>query len=177
MMENINLDDKNNTRIASSNIVAEAWQVHNVTHNLTFKSLLTSTQDKNAEKRDVSITLPRSVLKSGQRIHFFNFRDDGLFPVSPGTSPKYLINSALVSASIKDTEVRNLTEDSIVVEFTFKDASYANNCSCAYWDVEANEGFGNWARNVCVYEVVDETRGRCICDHLTHFALLVVSAI
>ncbi len=70
--------------------------------------------------------------------------------------------------------MKNLS-DPIVIEFQITNKSYAHNCSCAFWDFDANNKLGGWSTNGCVYEIIGNGRSRCNCSHLTHFGILLVS--
>ena len=75
--------------------------------------------------------------------------------------------------SFQGDEVKNLT-DPVVIEFKITNKSYALNSTCVFWDFEADGGLGRWSNNGCKYEVLDDGRARCHCNHLTHFGILVV---
>ena len=47
---------------------------------------------------------------------------------------------------------------------------------CVSWDFDAAGGQGNWTRVGCKTQKTDDPNIiRCICNHLTNFAVLVVS--
>ena len=48
---------------------------------------------------------------------------------------------------------------------------------CVFWDLHANEGLGDWSEEGCWYSGTENGRHVCSCDHLTNFAILVVSII
>ena len=79
----------------------------------------------------------------------------------------------LLILSFQEDEVKNLS-DPVMIEFKMTNKSFAKNCSCVFWDFEANGGLGQWSRNGCAYEIIGDGRARCNCSHLTHFGILVV---
>ena len=98
-MDEMSLSGKARVRENFTNLVAEAWDVANMTGNLTFES--------NSNIKDegslVSVTLPSSLLqryKQRRRITFINFLNGKLFPQDEDPTLRF-INSNIVSASIK----------------------------------------------------------------------------
>ncbi|CAB4022825.1 adhesion G- coupled receptor G4 isoform X2 [Paramuricea clavata] len=172
LLDDISLSGKKFIRENLTNLVAEAWDVANKTEDLIFENI---SQDKDEDNDSlVSVKMPRSLVqryKEKQRITFINFLNDKLFP-QDGDVTKKFINSKIVSVSVKGDKVRNLS-DPIVIEFKITNSSYANNCSCVFWDFEADGGLGRWSSNGCVYEIIGDGRSRCSCSHLTHFGILV----
>ena len=60
-------------------------------------------------------------------------------------------------------------------------SSEGYNHTCVYWNFSANEGAGGWHTEGCVMtSVMTSHRGGvavCQCDHLTNFAVLLVSCL
>lgn len=169
MMENINLTGGKSCCQPAGNVISKALDLSNSTNKLiSFPS--------DSSDAAVSITLPSSLVnryQPGQRVHFFNFKNDKLFPRSKNNKGNF-INSEIVSATIKGKPVRNLS-DHIIIEFNLSDTKYSGNSSCAFWDFEADGGYGAWSKDGCEFEMIDKGRARCSCKHLTHFGILVVS--
>ena len=46
---------------------------------------------------------------------------------------------------------------------------------CSFWDQSLDDGYGAWSTDGCRLVSEDDRVARCECDHLTQFALLVVS--
>ena len=48
---------------------------------------------------------------------------------------------------------------------------------CVFWDYEADDGIGNWATNGCYLDMSEGgvNNPSCKCNHLTSFAVLMVS--
>lgn len=98
-MDEMSLSGKARVRENFTNLVAEAWDVANMTGNLTFESNPNSKDEGSL----VSVTLPSSLLmryKQRRRITFINFHNDKLFPQDVDQT-KTFINSKIVSASIR----------------------------------------------------------------------------
>ena len=50
-----------------------------------------------------------------------------------------------------------------------------NTSRCVYWDFNLRDGIGDWAEDGCVLVSADSEGITCHCNHLTNFAVLVVS--
>lgn len=44
-----------------------------------------------------------------------------------------------------------------------------------YWDFDLRDGVGDWSDNGCTLSDVREDSITCSCNHLTNFAVLIVS--
>ena len=85
-------------------------------------------------------------------------------------SPKSL-NSFVVAAKIRGLSVSNLTHP---VEITFADLMRGdkNGSLCSFWNFER----GNWSQDGCsLQKILPDGRIVCNCNHLTNFAVLMVS--
>lgn len=49
--------------------------------------------------------------------------------------------------------------------------------TCVSWNFEAGDGYGNWTSEGCVTVNVSNDVVTCQCNHLTNFAILVVSSV
>lgn len=47
--------------------------------------------------------------------------------------------------------------------------------TCAHWDFTLNNNRGGWSAKGCVYNGTVNGRDICHCNHLTNFAVLIVS--
>ena len=54
-------------------------------------------------------------------------------------------------------------------------SSEGYNHTCVYWNFSANEGAGGWQTEGCVVTLNLGGVLECQCDHLTNFAVLLVS--
>uniref|UniRef100_A0A3Q0RRR5 Adhesion G protein-coupled receptor G4b n=1 Tax=Amphilophus citrinellus TaxID=61819 RepID=A0A3Q0RRR5_AMPCI len=80
----------------------------------------------------------------------------------------WTLNSYIVSASINDSHVINL-KDRVVVTFSHhnpKKVTYQCFSVC---------GRGGWNSSGCETESISSHQTSCLCDHLTHFAVLMVN--
>lgn len=51
----------------------------------------------------------------------------------------------------------------------------SSNTSCVFWDFNENNGAGDWSEEGCKYAGATDDSVACECDHLTNFAVLMVS--
>ncbi|XP_045916995.1 adhesion G-protein coupled receptor G6 isoform X2 [Micropterus dolomieu] len=129
------------------------------------------------------ITLPRSLLSSGSlsdadrsslyRINFMFFRSTNLFQKKQGSGS---LNSYVVASSVQNVSISNLQQP-VKIEIAHLDTNIEQqylNPVCMFWDFSMNNGAGGWNGTGC--RVSNEsTRNRtiCLCDHLTHFGILM----
>jgi hypothetical protein len=81
------------------------------------------------------------------------------------------LNSFVIAGSIKGLSVRNLSNP---VEITLRSVARGdtNSTLCSYW----NFTLGNWSQEGCMFKrVLSDDRILCNCNHLTNFAMLMVS--
>ncbi|XP_075902454.1 adhesion G protein-coupled receptor G4a [Nelusetta ayraudi] len=132
---------------------------------------------------DATISLPvgcSHYLKPGQRnetriqFHFFGtlelFQD---LRISNNTDSNCKLNSFVVSASINDSHVSNLNESVVVTLKHQTEKKPQDTVQCIFWDFQENDGQGGWSSSGCVTESISPNWTRCLCDHLTHFAVLL----
>ncbi|XP_038582033.1 adhesion G-protein coupled receptor G6 isoform X2 [Micropterus salmoides] len=129
------------------------------------------------------ITLPRSLLSSGSlsdadrsslyRINFIFFNSTNLFQKKQGSRS---LNSYVVASSVQNVSISNLQQP-VKIEIAHLDTNIEQqylNPVCMFWDFSMNNGAGGWNETGC--RVSNEsTRNRtiCLCDHLTHFGILM----
>ncbi|KAK5903031.1 hypothetical protein CgunFtcFv8_006845 [Champsocephalus gunnari] len=104
------------------------------------------------------------------RINFLFFSSTTLFQKEQhGRS----LNSYVVASSVGNFSIRELTEP---VEITIAHLSHQPNLHpvCMFWDFSMNRGAGGWSPDGCRVSA-DSTSNRtvCLCDHLTHFGVLM----
>ena len=51
----------------------------------------------------------------------------------------------------------------------------SSNSSCVYWERNIDSGYGGWSERGCRVAMVDEQTVVCTCNHMSSFALVVVS--
>nr|XP_012773042.2 adhesion G-protein coupled receptor G4 isoform X1 [Maylandia zebra]XP_023010521.2 adhesion G-protein coupled receptor G4 isoform X1 [Maylandia zebra] len=85
----------------------------------------------------------------------------------------WTLNSYVVSASINDSKIMNL-EDRVVVTFSHQvPTKPRDKVQCMFWDFYKNGGRGGWNSSGCETESISPYQTSCLCDHLTHFAVLL----
>ncbi|XP_072179699.1 uncharacterized protein [Diadema setosum] len=142
-------------------------------------------------KNDVeaSILLPSVVLdfipqeKEDVPISFFIFQTSKLFLSTEGqtvvTTPGYrqTVGSRVISATVEGAVVQNLPPgeevESYFLELNVTDEDETvDNRSCVFWEKTVNGG--RWSTEGCRREDLPGIhRIRCVCDHLTSFAVLL----
>ncbi|XP_028168089.1 uncharacterized protein LOC114358344 isoform X2 [Ostrinia furnacalis] len=141
--------------------------------NATFDFLegeLTSSELLSSESEAV-VYLPESVTREARRISFVAFRNERAF------QSEYSVNSRVFSVNVE-----NLTHfergEVIDIHLTPLVGTPERNQSrvCAYWQFRADGSGGDWARDGC--RLIRATQAgamdTCRCDHLTHFAEVLV---
>ncbi|XP_065060290.1 adhesion G-protein coupled receptor G4-like [Rhopilema esculentum] len=121
-----------------------------------------------------NIFLPASLLRANSgsqtRVSSFLYDNFKLFVTSLNQSATKVIDSKVMSTSIKGKSVQNLNESEEVQSyFQPLNQSLTGSVSCVYWNFTRSE----WASNGCRF--VGEVDGfrRCRCNHLTNFAILM----
>ncbi|XP_072943816.1 uncharacterized protein [Epargyreus clarus] len=123
-----------------------------------------------ADKNEAVVQLPASVAHSARRVSFVVFRNDRAFRR----------DSLRVNSRVFSVNVQNLTQfadgEVIDIHISPMTTNIGRNESraCAFWQFDSDGG-GEWSRAGCRL-----LRGRggaldtCRCDHLTHFAEILV---
>uniref|UniRef100_A0AAV2MJX8 Uncharacterized protein n=1 Tax=Knipowitschia caucasica TaxID=637954 RepID=A0AAV2MJX8_KNICA len=131
------------------------------------------------EHTEASISLPPEVQiffsqdKNTTRLQFQFYVTDKLFQDPILADSKRRLNSYIVSASLNDSSVQNLQER-IVIYLNHKKATQSNEeVHCAFWDFQNNGGRGGWNLTGCETRSISHHQTCCLCEHLTHFAVLV----
>ena len=97
------------------------------------------------------------------------YKETKFFRVVP--KPPKSLNSFVVAGRIRGLSVSNLTHP---VEITFADLKRGdkNGSLCSFWNFER----GNWSQDGCsLQKILPDGRIVCNCNHLTNFAVLMVS--
>ena len=129
-----------------------------------------------------SISIPPAVfnnlrIKLGseeQRIIFVAYKSTKFFRASLKDTKKMSsrLNSFVIAGSIKGLSVKNLTNP---IKISFKSIAPGDTSTtlCSYWDFNIN----NWSQEGCTFEgVLLNGKILCKCNHLTNFAMLMVSS-
>ncbi|KAJ0002945.1 hypothetical protein NQD34_008094 [Periophthalmus magnuspinnatus] len=129
-----------------------------------------------------SISLPPEVQNffskntNTTRLQFQFFATGRLFQdpyLENSTTKERTLNSYVVSASVNDSKVHNLSERVVVNLRHQKAAQPDDQVLCVFWDFQNNGGRGGWNERGCETQSVSHYQTRCLCDHLTHFAVLL----
>ncbi|XP_059211858.1 adhesion G-protein coupled receptor G6 [Centropristis striata] len=121
------------------------------------------------------VLLPASLLSGvsvseADRINFMFFTSTNLFQKEQdGRS----LNSYVVASSVGNVSIRELQEP---VEITITHLHQQPNLNpvCMFWDFTMNSGAGGWNPAGCrVSPESSSNRTVCLCDHLTHFGVLM----
>ncbi|XP_052759111.1 adhesion G-protein coupled receptor G2-like isoform X2 [Galleria mellonella] len=123
-----------------------------------------------AKRTEAVVDLPRSVLDSPRRISFVVFLTNRAFQYEGAN----VINSRVISINVV-----NLTQfDNEVVKLHFRpmeEPERETKRSCGYWQFQP-DGSGYWSQEGCIF--VSSTSSflldTCLCDHLTHFAEILI---
>ena len=157
--------------LAFSGIVKKSDQ-----YGLKNNSISTIFNDSIPKTSSASLSIPITIFNdlnntnsSRQQTFIFALYKETKFFLA--NTPIRSLNSFVISAGIKGLSITNLTEP---VRFTLQSISRGdtNTTQCSFWDF----GLGNWSQNGCKFErVLKDGRVVCNCDHLTNYAILMVS--
>lgn len=129
-----------------------------------------------------SISIPPTVFEDlrikldseEQRIIFVVYSTTKFFKASLEDTKKNSsrLNSFVIAGSIKGLPVKNLTNP---IKISFKTIAPGDTGTtlCSYWDFITND----WTQEGCTFEgVIPDDKILCKCNHLTNFAMLMVSS-
>ena len=146
-------------------------------------SISTNFNDSVPTASSASISIPRTIFNEliitnnsrQQTAIFVLYKETKFFQVSLVDTRKISsrLNSFVIAGSIKGLTIANLSEP---VKIALKSIARGdtNTTLCSYWDFS----LGNWSHEGCRFEgVLGDGRVLCNCDHLTNFAMLMVSLI
>ncbi|XP_044061882.1 adhesion G-protein coupled receptor G4 isoform X2 [Siniperca chuatsi] len=132
---------------------------------------------------DATISLPSALhnfFPPGERnktriqFHFYGTHDLFQDPqTTNATQSSWTLNSYIISASINKCHVSNL-KDRVVVTLSHQTPKQPEDkVQCMFWDFQKNGGQGGWNSRGCETQSISSYRTSCLCDHLTHFAVLL----
>ncbi|XP_047440345.1 adhesion G-protein coupled receptor G4 [Mugil cephalus] len=126
-----------------------------------------------------TISLPSSIqdffpphLRNKTRIQFQFYATDDLFQDQFIASEFLMLNSQIISASIKRGLVVNL-QDRVIVTLSHRKPAKPDKVQCMFWDFNKNAGQGGWNNSGCQTQNISPHQTSCLCDHLTQFAVLL----
>ncbi|XP_061667928.1 adhesion G-protein coupled receptor G6 isoform X2 [Syngnathoides biaculeatus] len=121
------------------------------------------------------VTLPSSLLLGVKpslpiRINFLFFSTTSLFQLEQ--EGRTLI-SYVVASSVGNRSISNL-QDPVEIHISHLSPQTILSPVCVFWDFSMNGGAGGWNDDGCrVAEKSDLDKTVCLCDHLTHFGILM----
>ncbi|XP_034037909.1 adhesion G-protein coupled receptor G4 [Thalassophryne amazonica] len=120
------------------------------------------------------ITFPADKIKTRVQFQFYGTEDLFKDRQSTNTSQcNWTVNSYIVSASINNSYVINLKDRVVVTLSHQKPKKPDDKVRCMFWDFQKNGGQGGWNSNGCETWNNSSHQTSCLCDHLTHFAVLL----
>ncbi|NXH21110.1 AGRG6 protein, partial [Bucco capensis] len=134
--------------------------------------------DKDQTNAIASVVLPPSLLKNLSqdefeiisRAQFTFFNKNGLF--QDAENPANL-TSFVVACSIGNLTIQDL-QDYVKVTIKHTKIQEDPNPTCAFWDMNKNGGNGGWNPTGCQVDAdSNENETVCLCNHLTHFGVLM----
>ncbi|XP_049610927.1 adhesion G-protein coupled receptor G2 isoform X2 [Syngnathus scovelli] len=145
-----------------------------------------SYEGKPISEANATISLPSTLynfLSPGERnktrvqFQFYGTQDLFQDPQTANASShsNLMLNSYIVSASINGSHVSNLINDErVVITLRHQKAKQDDdNVQCVFWDFQKNGGRGGWSNVGCETRPLSPYQTTCLCEHLTHFALLL----
>ncbi|KAM3961846.1 uncharacterized protein ACR2FA_004170 [Aphomia sociella] len=126
-----------------------------------------------ANKTEAVVYLPESVTKSSRRISFLLFRNERAFRTSVNVTA---VNSKVISVNVENiTTFGNGEVIDIHLSPLVEEPDGNTSRTCAYWQFLKNDT-GYWSTDGCIFIKSTEpgTLDTCRCNHLTHFAEILV---
>ncbi|XP_017681426.1 PREDICTED: G-protein coupled receptor 126 isoform X2 [Lepidothrix coronata] len=134
--------------------------------------------DKDQTSAFASVVLPPSLLKNLSqdefevisRAQFTFFNKNGLF--QDAENPDNL-TSFVVACSIGNLTIQDL-QDYVKVTIKHTKIQEDPKPTCVFWDMDKNSGNGGWNPAGCQVDAEsNENKTVCLCNHLTHFGVLM----
>ncbi|XP_012586123.1 PREDICTED: G-protein coupled receptor 56 isoform X2 [Condylura cristata] len=139
---------------------------------------------KEEEQREIleySVLLPRTLFQgakgrrgqAAKRLLLVDFSSQALFQ---DKNSSRVLGEKVVGIVVQDTKVANLSRP---VELTFQHQPQPKNMTlqCVFWvEDQTMNGSGSWSDAGCE-TIRKETQTSCFCNHLTYFAVLMVSSV
>ncbi|XP_059047971.1 uncharacterized protein LOC131843360 [Achroia grisella] len=123
---------------------------------------------------DTVVYLPKSVTNSLHRIGFLVFLNERAFYT---TNTDNTVNSNIISVNVENiTAFENEEVIDIYLRPLVKDPGNSMSRKCSYWQFAENNT-GYWSTKGCTYVKLTDphTIDTCRCNHLTHFAEVLVT--
>ncbi|CAN8186998.1 unnamed protein product [Coccothraustes coccothraustes] len=138
-----------------------------------------SQREENGEVQGFTVDLPRSLfmmVKEREEVveHRVLLMDINGQTMFQDENSSHILGDKVVSISLVDTVVANLSEP---VVLTFFHGQLLRNVSplCVFWQEDTSASSGSWDSYGCT-TVTGSSQTECRCNHLTYFAVLMVSS-
>uniref|UniRef100_UPI00398E69E6 adhesion G-protein coupled receptor G6 isoform X2 n=1 Tax=Pristiophorus japonicus TaxID=55135 RepID=UPI00398E69E6 len=108
-------------------------------------------------------------LSAVSRTQFAFFSKTGLFQ-DPGG---FALQSFVIASSVGNISINNLSNP-VKIRIKHRQPEEQFKPQCAFWDLKLNNGSGGWSIQGCRVDPVSSANETiCLCDHLTHFGVLL----
>lgn len=123
---------------------------------------------------NISLTLPNELFEENlnSKVLFVLYRKTNFFKITEGVDARARIRSYVIAASVPTKEIKNLKED-VVIRYQDSKNISVREAQCVFWDFRADEYRGDWSTAGC--KLQRNEYDECHCNHLTNFAMLLVS--
>ncbi|XP_038054485.1 adhesion G-protein coupled receptor G6-like [Patiria miniata] len=161
------------------------------TDDLTDNQISVFTEEDLELETEASIFLPAEILDSISKgnysdqvpISFFLYQNSRLFrspTLNEATRPekevRRAVGSRIIAATVEGVKINNLRMP-VTNVFSLLNASggdeTVDSAECVFWDFILSNGNGDWSTEGCRKESLPNGIIRCLCDHLTSFAVIV----
>ncbi|XP_008120527.2 adhesion G-protein coupled receptor G1 [Anolis carolinensis] len=166
---------ENKTLGAGSLLNASVWKIQ------TPKDLhIRSELEEGEEASGFEVTLPKFVFERRRRgrrsgntkVVTLSARSQMLFQ---GRDANQILGGKVIGVSVGNTPVHDLPrEERVAITFFHKPLPGNVTPQCVFWDTEAGQS-GNWSTLGCEASL-GSNQTTCLCDHLTFFAVMMVSS-
>nr|XP_060644179.1 adhesion G-protein coupled receptor G1-like [Anolis sagrei ordinatus] len=166
---------ENKTLRAGMLLNASVWKIQ-TPKDLHIKSEL----EEGEEDRGFEVTLPKVVFElqrrgrrsSNTKVVQLSARSQTLFQ---GRDANQILGGKVIGISVGNTLVHDLPkEQRVAITFLHKPLPGNITPQCVFWDMEAGHS-GNWSTLGCEAKP-GYNQTTCLCDHLTFFAVMMVSS-
>ncbi|XP_012599427.2 adhesion G-protein coupled receptor G1 isoform X1 [Microcebus murinus] len=138
-------------------------------------------EEAESEVLEYSVLLPRTLFQGSRgrrgeaekRLLLVDFSSQALFQ---DKNSSQVLGEKVLGIVVQDTRVANLSEP-VVLTFQHQPQPKNVTLQCVFWVEDPTPGGpGSWSSAGCE-TVRRQTQTSCLCDHLTYFAVLMVSSV
>lgn len=139
-----------------------------------------SRQEEQSQVREYSVLLPRALLQQGKgrrgeaekRLLLVDFSSQALFQ---DKNSSQVLGEKVLGIVVQNTKAANLPEP-VVLTFQHQPQPKNVTLQCVFWVEDPTMSSpGSWSNAGCE-TISRETQTSCLCNHLTYFAVLMVSS-